>query len=311
MDEHKKGAVAPDTQVAGSRRSLLTAIAAGVGGATFFGPWKVNHAWAQAAQKKPLVIGLTMDASGQYAASGVEERLGAMMAIKEFNAKGGVLGRHDRGDAHRYRDHARHRLARRRAHDHAQRSRVPDRRLAFGRGQRDLAGRAEVRLHLLQHQLELAHRVGQGLPSREVRVGRQRHQLRRGHRQERDQGQRQELGAAHQRLRVGPQHGQGDAHAGRGQRRQDRRRADDPAEHARLLVATSSSCSRSSRRSWPPRSAATTSRRCASRSCSSACRSAWRGSTTSRTGRTCTASGPSRSSACSAPTGTGCSTCPA
>ena len=28
-----------------------------------------NHAWAQAAQKKPLVIGLTMDASGQYAAS--------------------------------------------------------------------------------------------------------------------------------------------------------------------------------------------------------------------------------------------------
>jgi len=35
-----------------------------------------------------------MDASGQYAASGGEERLGAMMAIKEFNDKGGVLGRH-------------------------------------------------------------------------------------------------------------------------------------------------------------------------------------------------------------------------
>ena len=34
-----------------------------------------------------------MDASGQYAASGGEERLGAMMAIKEFNDKGGVLGR--------------------------------------------------------------------------------------------------------------------------------------------------------------------------------------------------------------------------
>ena len=76
-----------------TRRSLLTALAAGVGGATFFGPWKVNHAWAQAAQKKPLVIGLTMDASGQYGASGGEERLGAMMAIKEFNDKGGVLGR--------------------------------------------------------------------------------------------------------------------------------------------------------------------------------------------------------------------------
>jgi branched-chain amino acid transport system substrate-binding protein len=53
----------------------------------------VHRAWAQAAQAKPLVIGLTMDASGQYGASGGEERLGAMMAIKEFNDKGGVLGR--------------------------------------------------------------------------------------------------------------------------------------------------------------------------------------------------------------------------
>ncbi len=53
----------------------------------------MNHVWAQSAQKKPLVIGLTMDASGQYGASGGEERLGAMMAIKEFNDKGGVLGR--------------------------------------------------------------------------------------------------------------------------------------------------------------------------------------------------------------------------
>ena len=74
------------------RRSLLQAIAAG-SAATFFGPWRVHHAWAQAAEKKPLVVGLTMDASGQYAASGAEERLGAMMAIKEFNEKGGVLGR--------------------------------------------------------------------------------------------------------------------------------------------------------------------------------------------------------------------------
>lgn len=93
MDEQEKGALASPPQVASSRRSLLTAIAAGVGGATFFGPWKSNHAWAQAAQKKPLVIGLTMDASGQYAASGGMERLGAMLAIKEFNDKGGVLGR--------------------------------------------------------------------------------------------------------------------------------------------------------------------------------------------------------------------------
>ena len=82
-----------------SRRSLLKQSALALAGAglygaaPFYGPWKHNHAWAQAAQKKPLVVGLTMDASGQYAASGGEEKLGAMMAIKEFNDKGGVLGR--------------------------------------------------------------------------------------------------------------------------------------------------------------------------------------------------------------------------
>jgi branched-chain amino acid transport system substrate-binding protein len=82
-----------------SRRSVLKlsalalATAGAYGVAPFAGPWKHNHVWSQTAQKKPLVIGLTMDASGQYAASGMEERLGAMMAIKEFNAKGGVTGR--------------------------------------------------------------------------------------------------------------------------------------------------------------------------------------------------------------------------
>jgi branched-chain amino acid transport system substrate-binding protein len=76
------------------KQSALALAGAGLyGAAPFYGPWKHNHAWAQAAQKKPLVVGLTMDASGQYAASGGEEKLGAMMAIKEFNDKGGVLGR--------------------------------------------------------------------------------------------------------------------------------------------------------------------------------------------------------------------------
>jgi branched-chain amino acid transport system substrate-binding protein len=88
----------PDS-TATSRRALLkhsslALVGAGLyGAAPFMGPWKHNHAWAQTGQKKPLTIGLTMDASGLYAASGAEERLGAMMAIKEFNDKGGVLGR--------------------------------------------------------------------------------------------------------------------------------------------------------------------------------------------------------------------------
>ncbi|HEU4644056.1 MAG TPA: ABC transporter substrate-binding protein [Burkholderiales bacterium] len=72
------------------RRKLMQMLAAGT---AFYGPWTVNRAWAQSGQKKPLTIGLTMDASGQYGASGQMERLGAMLAIREFNEKGGVLGR--------------------------------------------------------------------------------------------------------------------------------------------------------------------------------------------------------------------------
>lgn len=77
-----------------ARRKFLTTAAAGAAVSSgFFGPWTHNRVWAQSAQAKPLVIGLTMDASGQYGASGGMERLGAMMAIREFNEKGGVLGR--------------------------------------------------------------------------------------------------------------------------------------------------------------------------------------------------------------------------
>ena len=62
---------AQQTDSALSRRRLLkasalTAATAGLYGvAPFYGPWKHHHAWAQTAQKKPLTIGLTMDASGQ------------------------------------------------------------------------------------------------------------------------------------------------------------------------------------------------------------------------------------------------------
>lgn len=43
--------------------------------------------------KPPFVIGITSDSSGQYANSGAEDRRGMALAIEEFNAKGGVLGR--------------------------------------------------------------------------------------------------------------------------------------------------------------------------------------------------------------------------
>ncbi|KZM52141.1 ABC transporter substrate-binding protein [Labrenzia sp. OB1] len=67
--------------------------AAAAGGLTAFaGPWKHNRVWAQATDK-PIRIGITSDASGQYANSGASDRRGMMMAISEVNDRGGVLGR--------------------------------------------------------------------------------------------------------------------------------------------------------------------------------------------------------------------------
>jgi branched-chain amino acid transport system substrate-binding protein len=73
-----------------SRRSFFAGSGALVAGATFMGPWKHNRAYAA---DKPLKLGITSDASGQYANSGASDRRGMMMAIEEFNAKGGILGR--------------------------------------------------------------------------------------------------------------------------------------------------------------------------------------------------------------------------
>ena len=65
-------------EVQPERRRFVSAMATALaGGGSFFGPWAHTHVWSQSAAAKPLVIGLTMDASGQYAASGGEERLGA------------------------------------------------------------------------------------------------------------------------------------------------------------------------------------------------------------------------------------------
>jgi branched-chain amino acid transport system substrate-binding protein len=74
-----------------SRRTLLTASGLAAG-ATFFGPWRHTRVWASRTDK-PIKIGLTHDASGQFANSGQAEKRGTIMAIEEANAKGGVLGR--------------------------------------------------------------------------------------------------------------------------------------------------------------------------------------------------------------------------
>jgi branched-chain amino acid transport system substrate-binding protein len=71
------------------KASLMSAVLAGA--ATVAGPWRHNRVWAQG--KKPIKLGLTCDASGQYGNSGQDDLRGMRMAIDEFNAKGGVLGR--------------------------------------------------------------------------------------------------------------------------------------------------------------------------------------------------------------------------
>jgi len=54
----------------------------------FIGSWR----WARAQAKKPIVIGLTCDATGTFADSGQADRRGMILAIEEQNARGGVLG---------------------------------------------------------------------------------------------------------------------------------------------------------------------------------------------------------------------------
>ena len=73
-----------------TRRGFLGTAATAAGVTTFAGPWQHNRAYAAT---KPIKIGITSDASGQYANSGASDRRGMMMAIAEFNEKGGLLGR--------------------------------------------------------------------------------------------------------------------------------------------------------------------------------------------------------------------------
>jgi branched-chain amino acid transport system substrate-binding protein len=72
-----------------TRRQVLKGAAGFGAGVGFIGNWR----WARAQAKKPIVIGLTCDATGTFADSGQAERRGMILAIEEFNAKGGVLGR--------------------------------------------------------------------------------------------------------------------------------------------------------------------------------------------------------------------------
>jgi len=72
-----------------TRRQVLAGVAAFGAGVGLIGPWR----WARAQSAKPILIGLTCDATGTFADSGQADRRGMILAIEEANAKGGVLGR--------------------------------------------------------------------------------------------------------------------------------------------------------------------------------------------------------------------------
>ena len=153
------------TQVSPQRRRLLKSIGAGARhggnlwrGAVLPGRGNTIMCGRRRRRRSRWSSASPWTRSGQYAASGMDERLGAMMAIKEINAKGGVLGRpieaiHMDSET-----------------TPATGSRVAERlitrndvaylvgALHSGRRQCHFAGRAEVRLHLPQHQFEFADR---------------------------------------------------------------------------------------------------------------------------------------------------------
>ena len=88
MTKHGKPGLGPSRRSV-LKGSLMTASLAGVG--VFYGPWEHNRAFAQG--KKPIKLGLTNDASGQFGNSGQDDHRAIRMVIDEWNARGGVLGR--------------------------------------------------------------------------------------------------------------------------------------------------------------------------------------------------------------------------
>ena len=78
-------------------RNLAIAAAMGLLGAACNKKADANGGGSSSAKaadgKAPILIGITADASGQYANSGDSDKRGVIMAIEEMNAKGGVMGR--------------------------------------------------------------------------------------------------------------------------------------------------------------------------------------------------------------------------
>jgi branched-chain amino acid transport system substrate-binding protein len=72
-----------------NRRTIIKSSAAVLGASQIFSPAILNYALGET----PIKIGMHDPFTGTYAAEGDSEKRGALMALSEVNAKGGILGR--------------------------------------------------------------------------------------------------------------------------------------------------------------------------------------------------------------------------
>lgn len=72
-----------------NRRTVIKTGAGALGASTMFSPGILTYALGET----PVKIGMHDPFTGTYAAEGDSEKRGAMMALAEVNAKGGILGR--------------------------------------------------------------------------------------------------------------------------------------------------------------------------------------------------------------------------
>ena len=254
------------------------------------------------ARAKPIKLGLTCDASGQYGNSGQDDLRGIRMAIDEFNAKGGVLGRKIEW------------ITADTETTPATGTRVAERFIT----REDCAiligalhsGVANAITQVANKYGTIYLNTNSSAPSE---AGENCSRVKfvwdgngtnfsKAAVKQRGRRHRQELAAADQRLRLGPHDLGGDQDAGRGGRRQDRRQPAGAAEHPRLHLVPAEDPADQARRGRDRdrrrrhQGAARAGRAAEAR------RASRPGSTTSRTGRT---SGARRRacSACSAPPG--------
>ena len=166
MTKHGKPGLGPSRRSV-LKGSLMTASLAGVG--VFYGPWEHNRAFAQG--KKPIKLGLTNDASGQFGNSGQDDHRAIRMVIDEWNARGGVLGRKIEWVTADTEFEPSYRHPHRRTLHYARGLPNPYRGAAFGGCQRHHAGRQQIRHHLSQHQFLGPERGGRELQPYQVRLG--------------------------------------------------------------------------------------------------------------------------------------------